>query len=64
MHVDIPGTTIRHQPLSVALVDVRTGSVIDRATLTLHPGWWGSANDPAKVAQLFHDYAAQLRPSQ
>lgn len=64
MHVDIPGTTSSTSLFPVALVDARTGNVIDRATLALHPGWWGSSNDPGKVAQLFHDYAAQLRPSQ
>ncbi len=64
MHVDIPDATSSAGRFPVALVDARTGSVIDRATLTLHPGWWSSVNDPGKVAQLFHDYAAQLRPSQ
>ena len=64
MHVDIPSTAgsgATHFP--VALVDVRTGSVIDRATLTLQSSWWGSSDGPAQVAELFYEYAAQLRPS-
>ena len=64
MHVDIPDATSGTSRFPIALVDVRTGSVIDRATLTLQPSWWGSANDPGKVTQLFYEYAAQLRPSQ
>ncbi len=65
MHVDIPSTAGSGATrFPIALVDVRTGSVIDRATLTLQPSWWGSSDDPAQVAQLFYEYAAQLRPSQ
>jgi hypothetical protein len=65
IHVDIPpspsGSATR---FPVALVDVRTSEVIDRATLTLRPSWWGGAYDPAEVTRLFQDYAAQLRPDQ
>ena len=64
IHVDIPASTGGVARFPVALVDVRTGTVIDRATLTLRPSWWGHANDPAEVAQLFYGYAAQLRPNQ
>jgi len=64
MHVDIPATASDINRFPIALVEGRTGNVIDRATLTLRPSWRGSANDPAAVEQLFHDYAAQLRPSQ
>jgi hypothetical protein len=65
IHVDIPrassGGATR---FPVALVDVRTNEVIDRATLTLRPSWWGASHDPADVTRLFQDYAAQLRPNQ
>lgn len=65
MHIDIPATaTSGTTRFPIALVDVRTGSVIDRAMVSLRPSWWGSASDPGHVAQLFYDYAAQLRPSQ
>ena len=64
MHVDIPTAASGINRFPIALVDVRTGTVIDRATLTLQPSWWASPNDPRAVAQLFYDYAAQLRPSQ
>ncbi len=65
MHVDIPSTAGSGATrFPIALVDVRTGSVIDRATLTLRPGWWGSSDDPGKIAELFYEYAAQLRPDQ
>ncbi len=63
MHIDIPAAASGTTRFPIALVDVRTGGVIDRAILSLQPSWWGSANDPAQVAQLFYDYAAQLRPS-
>jgi hypothetical protein len=63
MHIDIPAAASGISRFPIALVDVRTGSVIDRAMLSLQPSWWGSAHDPAQVAQLFYDYAAQLRPS-
>jgi hypothetical protein len=65
IRVDIPsssgGGTTR---FPVAVIDVRTGSVIDRAMLTLRPSAWGAANAPSDVAQLFSDYAAELRPAQ
>jgi hypothetical protein len=65
IHVDIPSAAAAGVTrFPVALVDVRTGYVIDRATLTLRSSWWGGSDDSAEVAQLFHDYAAQLRPSQ
>jgi hypothetical protein len=65
IRVDIPspsgsGTT----RFPVAVIDVRTASVIDRAMLTLRPSAWGAGNGPADVAQLFSDYAAELRPVQ
>jgi hypothetical protein len=65
IHVDIPPSPSGGETrFPVALVDARTNEVIDRATLTLRPSWWGAANDPAEVTKLFHDYAAQLRPNQ
>lgn len=65
MHVDIPSTIGSGAArFPIALVDVRTGSVIDRAVLTLRPSWWGLSDDPGQVAELFYQYAAQLRPSQ
>jgi len=64
LHVDIPADRGRLDRFPVALVDLRTGAVIDRATLTVRAPWWGSADDASAVAQLFSDYASQLRPSQ
>ncbi len=66
IHVDMPPAASRGVArFPVALIDGRTGFVIDRATLTLRSSWWGSAaNDPAEVTQLFYNYASQLRPSQ
>ena len=64
LHVDIPPDGGRSEQFPVALVDLRTGAVVDRATLTVRAGWWDSADDAAAVAQLFSDYASQLRPSQ
>ena len=64
IHVHIPSSArAGGTRFPVALLDVRTGNVIDRASLTVRPSWWGAANDPTEVTQLFHDYAAQLRPN-
>jgi hypothetical protein len=64
LHVDIPAADGRSDEFPVALVDLRTGAVIDRARLTVRAGWWRSADDAGAVSQLFSDYAAQLRPIQ
>lgn len=65
IHVGIPavnGTDPAIYP--IALLDVRSGAVIDRATLTLQSSWRGAVDDPESIARLFAGYAAQLRPSQ
>ena len=64
IHIDIPATGGHTKDFPVALVDIRTGAVIDRATLMVRSGWWGSADDAAAVSQLFCDYASSLRPKQ
>ena len=65
IHVGIPavnGTDAAIYP--VALLDVRTGAVIDRAMLTLQPSWWGAVDNAESIARLFAGYAAQLQPVQ
>jgi len=64
LHVDIPARGERSDSFPVALVDLRTGAVIDRATLTVRAAEWGNPDAAHAVAQLFSDYASQLRPRQ
>jgi hypothetical protein len=62
MHVDVVSPGANSFP--VALIDGRTGYVIDRATLTLRRGVSGSPDDDAAVSRLFAKYADGLRRRQ
>lgn len=65
IHVGIPSVNNTAAAIyPIALLDVRTGAVIDRAMLTLQPSWWGAVDDAESIARLFADYAAKLQPVQ
>jgi len=65
IHVGIPSFNGTDAGIyQIALLDVRTGAVIDRAMLTLQPRWRGGLDDAESIARLFAGYAAQLQPVQ
>ncbi len=46
--------------VEVALLDGRTGRLIERARLRLAPAWWQANVGHRSIADLFENYAAQL----
>lgn len=50
--------------VDVALLDGRSGQLIERAQLRMSPAWWQMRVDEAHIAGLFEHYAEQLVASQ